>query len=63
MTWTPRMDCLDSDIHNSIDALEYYITDTEQKLIAENAGENEWSKLRPYQSTLINLKYLLSIYG
>ena len=32
-----------------VHALEYYIIDTEQKLIEENAGDAPWSNLEEYR--------------
>ena len=51
------------DIHNSIDAIEYYITSIEEELIARQARDEEWVKLTPYKATLNNLKLLIAIYG
>ena len=31
------------DLHNSIDAIEYYITSIENELIDSNAGDNLWN--------------------
>ena len=51
------------DIHNSVDAIEYYITTIEEELIDRQAGDEEWVKLTPYKATLNNLKLLIAIYG
>ena len=51
------------DLHNSVDAIEFYITTIEEDLIRRNAGDTEWNQLTPYKDTLNNLKFMLSIYG
>ena len=57
------MDCLENDINVAIAAIEYYIISIEEKLIAENAGDKEWTDLQPFKDTLTNLKFMQSIYG
>ena len=51
------------DLHNSVDAIEFYITTIEEDLIRRNAGDAEWNRLMPYKDTLKNLQFMISIYG
>ena len=57
------MNMLNADIKNCITALECHIIDREEDLIRRNAGDEEWSRLKDFQSTLSNLKLLQAIYG
>ena len=60
------MNMLNVDIERAITALEYYLTDFEQKLIEARdfgATDTQWQSLEDYRSTLQNLKMLQAIYG
>ena len=59
------MDMLTTDITRAIEALEYYITDSEIDLLDNHQGgdDRQWTLLNEYKSTLNNLKLLKSIYG
>ena len=59
------MDMLTTDITRAIEALEYYITDSEVDLLDNHQGgdDRQWTLLNEYKSTLNNLKLLKSIYG
>lgn len=51
------------DLNNSMDALEDYIVRWENDLLDSQVGDEEWTKLDEYKSTLENLKLVVSIYG
>ena len=59
------MDMMTADIARAIEALEYYITDSEVDLLDNHAGGDarQWNQLNEYKDTLNNLKLLKSIYG
>ena len=59
------MDLLMTDIERAIEALEYYITDSEVDLLDNHQGGDarQWNKLNEYKATLNNLKLIRSIYG
>ena len=59
------MDMIVNDITRAIEALEYYITDSEIDLLDNHQGgdDRQWQLLEQYKSTLNNLKLLRSIYG
>ena len=59
------MDMMTTDISRAIEALEYYITDSEVDLLDNHQGgdERQWNQLNEYKDTLNNLKLLKSIYG
>ena len=59
------MDMLTTDISRAIEALEYYITDSEVDLLDNHQGgdDRQWNQLNDYKNTLNNLKLLKSIYG
>ena len=54
-----------TDISRAIEALEYFITDSEVDLLDNHAGGDtrQWNQLNEYKDTLNNLKLLKSIYG
>ena len=59
------MDMMTTDISRAIEALEYYITDSEIDLLDNHQGgdDRQWNQLNEYKDTLNNLKLLRSIYG
>ena len=59
------MDMLTTDISRAIEALEYYITDSEVDLLDNHQGgdDRQWNQLNDYKNTLNNLKLLKSING
>ena len=59
------MDMMTTDISRAIEALEYFITDSEVDLLDNHAGGDtrQWNQLNEYKDTLNNLKLLKSIYG
>ena len=59
------MDMMTTDISRAIEALEYYITDSEIDLLDNLQGGDarQWNQLNEYKDTLNNLKLLRSIYG
>ena len=59
------MELFASDLNNSIEAIEYYITEWEQHLIKSNQGgtDGEWARIDGFKSTLNNLKLMRAIYG
>ena len=59
------MDLIMTDIDRAVEALEYYITDSEVDLLDNHAGgdDRQWNKLNEYKATLTNLKLIRSIYG
>ncbi len=59
------MELFTGDLNNSIEAIEYYITEWEQHLIRSKQGgtDNEWARIDGFKSTLNNLKLMRSIYG
>ena len=58
------MDMIATDISRAIEALEYFITDSEMDLIDNHQGGDarQWNQLNEYKDTLNNLKLLRSIY-
>ena len=40
-----------------LNALEYYLTNEEQRLIQENAGESEWSRWSDYEGVRNDILY------
>ena len=59
------MDMMTTDISRAIEALEYFITDSEVDLLDNHAGGDtrQWNQRNEYKDTLNNLKLLKSIYG
>ncbi len=59
------MDMMTTDISRAIEALEYYVTDSEVDLLDNYQGGDarQWNELNEYKDTLNNLKLLKSIYG
>ena len=59
------MDLIMTDIDRAVEALEYYITDSEVDLLDNHQGgdDRQWNKLNEYKATLTNLKLIRSIYG
>ena len=42
-----------------VKALEYYLTNEEQRLIQENAGESEWSRWSEYEGVRNDILYFV----